>query len=388
MGRIRGERRLKVKEIEKLRPGVHEDGGGLRLVVEPSGSRRWVLRVTIAGTRRNRGLGPYPLVSLDKARDRAVDLRRAARDGRDLVLERRHEQAKATTFREAFETFFALKRKGLSNAKHLMQWPSTMATFVFPKIGNLPVAQVSHSDVLAVLEPIWYEKPETGRRVLQRLEAVFKSAILRGQREKASPCVGVSQELGTRHREVVHHRALPYAEVPAFMNALLVSPAQPMTKLAFGWLILTASRSGETRGARWHEINEREATWTIPRGRMKARDVHVVPLPRRCLAIAQQARALNPDSELLFPGRRTRQALSDMTFTKVLRDLGVGDRATAHGFRSSFRNWATEVAKSREVVAEAALAHSVRDRTEASYRRSTYLEERRKLMDEWARYCM
>jgi integrase len=161
-----------------------------------------------------------------------------------------------------------------------------------------------------------------------------------------------------------------------------------VTKLAFEWLILTATRSGETRGAAWTEIDETKKLWTIPKQRMKAGVEHIVPLPNRCLEIAKQAKALNPHSELLFPGDRTRNALSDMTFTKLLRDMGLADRATAHGFRSSFRDWATEHDKVREVVAEAALAHGVRDKAEAAYRRSTYLNERRGLMANWAKFIL
>jgi len=384
--RVRGERRLTAKEVQKLPVGLHGDGGGLQLAVEPNGRRRWILRVTIAGKRYSRGLGPYPVVSLDAAREKAMDIRRAARDGRDLSLERRRAKARAVTFRQAFEIFFALKRKGLSNAKHVMQWPSTMATYVFPRIGNMPVAEVRHADVLVVLEPIWFDKPETAKRVLQRMEAVFKSAILRGYREKASPCIGISQELGTRHHEVQHHRALPYTEVPAFIATLRECSAAPATKLAFEWLILTATRSGETRGAAWSEIDEAQALWTIPKQRTKGRQAHAVPLPQRCLEILAQARALNPGSALLFPGSRSRAALSDMTFANILRDLGLANQATAHGFRSSFRDWCTEVERAREVVAEAALAHRVKDKTEAAYRRSTYLAERRQLMDNWANF--
>lgn len=184
MKRVRGERRLRAKDIAALRPGTHEEGGGPRLVVEPSGTRRWVLRVTIAGKRRNRGLGPYPLVLLDKARDVALDIRRAAREGRDLPAEQRRERAKSISFRQAFDTFFDLRKHGLSNAKHLNQWPATMEAYVFPPIGDRPVSDITHADVLAILEPIWFEKPETAKRVLQRLEAVFKSSILRGQRER------------------------------------------------------------------------------------------------------------------------------------------------------------------------------------------------------------
>jgi integrase len=250
------------------------------------------------------------------------------------------------------------------------------------------VSDVTHADILEVLEPIWYEKPETAKRVLQRIEAVFKSAILRGQRDKASPCNGVAQELGVRHRDVEHHRALPYAEVPAFIKRLHACPSEPATKLAFEWLVLTATRSGETRGALWSEIDEAKALWTIPKQRMKANVEHVVPLSRRCLEVAKQARALNPLSDLLFPGSRTGKELSDMTLTKLLRDNGLADRATAHGFRSSFRDWCTEVDHTREVVSEAALAHQVGDKTEAAYRRSTYLDERRQLMQRWADFCV
>src|SRR5215831_3495802 len=229
MKRVRGERRLRAKDITALRPGTHEDGGGLRLVVEPSGTRRWVLRVTIAGKRRNRGLGPYPLVALDKARDVALDIRRAARDGRDLPTEQRYERTKSASFRQAFDAFFHLRQQSLSNAKHLKQWPATMEAYVFPRIGDRPVSDITHADVLAIVEPIWFDKPETAKRVLQRMEAVFKSSILRGQREKASPCIGITQELGTDHRDVQHHRALPYDEVPAFIQALRASPATPIT---------------------------------------------------------------------------------------------------------------------------------------------------------------
>jgi integrase len=395
--RVRAEKRLKAKDLAKLAPGTHEDGGGLRLWVDPGkgngtpGARRWQLRVTINGRRHNRGLGPYPLVSLDDARDQAADIRRAARTGRDLIAEEEAQRARSVSFKQAFESMFDLRKEQLSNAKHLGQWTSTMETYVFPTIGKKAVSDVTPADILAILEPIWFEKAETAKRVLQRLELVFKSAILRGHREKASPCIGIAAELGVKNRDVEHHRALPYANVPAFIQVLRESPCQEVTKLAFEWLILTATRSGETRGARWEEIDSKSALWTIPKERMKGekarRREHVVPLSKRCLEILQEARALNPKSDLLFPAPRSGEELSDMTLTKVLRDRGFADVATAHGFRSSFRDWATESAKVREVVAEAALAHTVRDKTEAAYRRAAYLEERKALMRRWARYC-
>jgi integrase len=391
--RSRAEKRLRAGDLAKLAPGPHEDGGGLRLVVEPyredgePGPRRWVLRVTIAGKRRNRGLGPYPLVTIDEAREQATDIRRAARDGRDLIRELQQQRAKAVTFRQAFDAYYANRKKTLSNGKHRQQWTSTIETYVYPKIGDLPISDVTPADVLAILEPIWFDKAETARRVLQRMELVFKAAIVLGQREKASPCVGIRQTLGIRHVNVEHHRALPYAEVPDFIRVLRASPSYEITQLAFEWLILTATRSGETRCARWDEIDRKTALWTIPKERMKGRREHVVPLSKRCLEILKKAKARRPDSELLFPAPRNGDALSDMAFTKVLRDRGFADRATAHGFRSSFRDWATESAKVREVVAEAALAHTVKDKSEAAYRRAAYLDERRELMQRWAQHC-
>lgn len=389
--RVRAEKRLKAKDLSKLTPGTHEDGGGLRLWVDPEredgtpGARRWQLRVTINGRRLNRGLGPYPLVSLDDARDQAADIRRAARTGRDLIAEEEAQRAKSVSFKQAFESMFELRKKQLSNAKHLGQWTSTMETYVFPTIGDKAVSDVTHADILAILEPIWFEKAETAKRVLQRMELVFKSAILRGHREKASPCIGIAEELGVKHLDVEHNRALPYAKVPVFIQTLRESPCHEITKLAFEWLILTATRSGETRGARWDEIDG--ALWTIPKERIKGRREHVVPLSRRCLEILKRVRKLHPESDLLFPAPRSGEELSDMTLTKVLRDRGFADVATAHGFRSSFRDWATELAKVREVVAEAALAHTVRDKTEGAYRRAAYLDERKTLMRRWARYC-
>ena len=215
--------------------GVYKDGGGLRLIVTALGTKRWELWISINGRKREQGLGVYPSVSLKDARDKADEIRRAAQNGIDLRQQRLYEQARSVSFKEAFETYFAVKCRQLSNAKHLKQWPSTMASYVFPVFGDAPISDITTAQVLDALIPIWYEKPETAKRVLQRVEAVFKSAILRGAREKASPCVGVAQELQTRHREVRHHPALPWREVPAFI-ARLRSPVKrgwANTRLAF-----------------------------------------------------------------------------------------------------------------------------------------------------------
>lgn len=392
MGQRRLAELLPAKRLASLPPGWHNDGRGLYLLVTPAGSRRWVLRTVVkGGKRREFGLGSLYDVPISEARSKASEMRRSARIGRDPRIEHRVLAAQSVTFSEAFDAYMAVRSRSLTNAKHLRQWGSTMEAYVFPTIGDRPVAEINSGEVLAVLEPIWHSKPETAKRVLQRVKAVMDAAILHNWRERASPCIGVTHALGgTIHRLVRHHRALPYNCVASFLNTLRHCHAQPETKLAFEWLILTATRSGETRGAMWCEIDEDRALWVIPFKRMKGsrqnRKDHLVPLPGRCLEILAQARALHPNAALLFPSQRTGNVLSDMAFTKLLRDVGLAAVATAHGFRSSFRDWATEVDKVREVIAEAALAHAVKNRTEAAYRRASYLEERRGLMERWSSY--
>lgn len=342
--RVRGEKRLKAKDIASLPSGVHEDGGGQRLVVEPPrgkkpGPRRWVLRVTIVGKRHNRGLGPYPLVNLDRARDAAGDIRRAAREGRGLIAEQRGAQARSVTFRQAHETMFEIRRKAITSEKHVKQWMSAMERYVFSSIGNQLVSVIKHADILATLKPVWFDKPQLGRAVLQRVEAVFQSAIRHGQRENPSPCSGVIAELGRQNHEVEHFRALPYAEVSSFLKKLRISNSGKATKLALEWLILTATRSKEARGARWDEIDERHALWSIPKERMKGRREHVVPLSARCLEILKEARTLESSNGLVFPSPQTGEVMSENTLGWVLLGLGMKDRATVHGLRSSFRDW-------------------------------------------------
>ena len=369
--------------------GVLADGGGLYLQRVGTGTKSWVFRYRYNGKRREMGLGAAHAVKLSKARAEAAECRRLLLQGEDPIEVRRRATKPITvvTFRDAFETFYGIRSQTLSNAKHRAQWRSTVETYAFPLIGNRPVADVRTAEILDVLTPIWFAKPETGKRLLQRLEAVFKSAILRGHRERASPCIGVAQELGTRHRAVRNHRSLPFVDVSDFLLQLRASASRVATRLALEWLILTATRSSETRLARWCEVNERTATWTIPAERMKARRSHVVPLPPRCLEILREARAANPGSALIFPGTRPGAPLSDMTFTKVLRDLGFADRATAHGFRGCFKTWCAEAARARDDVSEACLAHRVRDRVKAAYLHTDFLTERRSLMEAWSDHC-
>ncbi len=332
----------------------------------------------------------FPHVGLEDARRKADALRRAAKEGRDAQTEERRQRERAgTTFREAFETYFAVRRQQLANTKHIQQWQNTMRDYVLPRIGRLPVAVVTSADVLNVLEPIWFVKPETASRVLQRTRAVFDSAILRGLRERTNPCIGVTTELGTDHRKPKHFAALPWRKVPAFVRDLRSGPANNVTKLAFEFLILTVTRSGEARGALWREIDLDSRFWTIPgadittRRRMKSGETHVVPLSNRAMTVLSEARCQN-DKNLIFPGR-TGKPLSDNVFSKLVRDAKVG--GTPHGFRSAFKDWAAERG-TRDEVSEAVLAHADRNKVRAAYRRTRFLQERIELMERWADFVV
>jgi integrase len=252
-------------------------------------------------------------------------------------------------------------------------------------VDSRSVADVTPAEVLSVLQPIWFSKPETASRVLQRMKAVFDSAILRGTRERANPCIGVTRELGTDHKRANHHAAIPWRAVPEFVRDLRVRAANQSTKLALEFLILTAARSGEVRGARWSEFDFGQSLWLIPGGdpvtqrRTKTGEPHVVPLAPRAIKILEEARTANA-AELVFPGTRG-QILSDSTFSKLMREGGAA--GTPHGFRSSFKDWAAETGV-RDEVSEAALGHSDANRVRAAYRRTRFLEERIGVMRDWA----
>lgn len=384
--RVRAAHRLSAVKVAKLRqPGLYEDGAGLRLVVTEKGTKRWAVRVTINGRRVERGLGSYPIVGLEDAREQAAQIRNAARLGKDARFEAKKQRLANATFAEAFESFFSIRSQQLSNGKHVQQWRSTMRDYVLPKIGQRPVGEVTAAEVIDVLKPIWFAKPETARRVFQRMNSVFDSAILRGSRERANPCVGVASELGTEHRRVTHHAALPWPEVPAFVSALRTRLAMTSTKLLFEFLILTASRSGEVRGAVWDEIDLVSKLWTIPGSdpvsgrRTKSGSEHIVPLSTRALEVLQEARKLHSGT-IVFPGTKG-QPLSDNTLSKLLRDGGIA--GTPHGFRSAFKDWCAETGV-RDEVSEAALAHADPNSVRAAYRRTRFLDERREVMQRWA----
>ncbi len=367
-------------------PAILADGGGLSLVVEASGTKRWELRTSILGKRRQFGLGSYPATSLEDARAKAADIRKAARNGIDLRKQAAIEALKGTTFKSAFEEFLEDKKRELGNQKHIWQWERQMELHIYPSLGDRPVAEITAKEIIDALRPIWFEIPETAMRLLQRMKSVFDAAIVAEIREKANPCTGVAAVLGKRHRVVEHYTSLPYSECPRFMAQLqgLENRRWPVVSLALEFLILNASRAGEVRGATWSEFDLDARLWSIPKERMKVKQPHRVPLSSRAMALLEEAKHYKrEESDLVFPAQGGGK-LSDMTLTKVLRDMEVP--AVPHGFRSSFKGWCAEVAKVADEVSEAALAHAVRGKVKAAYLRVDFLDERRALMEAWASF--
>ena len=361
------------------RPGRYHDGQGLYLQVDPSGARRWLQRVVIRGKRTDLGLGGWPLVSLSAAREKAMENRRIARVGGDPRTEKRD----VPTFAEAAAEVIKLNLPTWKNTKHAAQWGSTLRTYVFPHFGSRLVTEVSGSDVMKALTLIWTAKPETARRVRQRISAVMKWAIANNYRLDNPAGDAIEAVLPKTSRTQAHHTALHYADVPAALRAVQAAKVTESSKLCLEFQVLTASRPGEARQAQWVEVDVGARTWTIPSTRMKADREHRVPLSERAMKVLADARSLGGGSNIVFQSRSGRP-LSDMTHRKMLRTLDID--CVPHGFRSSFRDWAAEKTDAPHAVMEAALAHVVGDSTEAAYFRSDLFERRRTLMDQWAEY--
>lgn len=376
---------LSARKVDTAGPGRHGDGRGLFLYVKPSGARSWVLRYQVQGRRRDLGLGAYPDVSLAMARDRAAEARRLIAEGEDPITKKR--QAKPKTFRDAALELIESKRPGWKNAKHAAQWTSTLEAYVFPKIGAVQVAKIETADVISTLTPIWATKPETANRVRQRIEAVIDYASALGIRSGDNPARwrGHLDHLlpkPKKVRAVKHHPALPHAQIADFMADLAKREGVAARALAF--TILTAARSGETRGMTWGEVDLDAKVWTIPAGRMKAAKEHRVPLTDEALALLGRSAESTPDNALIFGSEaKPGKPISDMSMTAVLRRMERAD-ITVHGFRSTFRDWAGETTGFPREVIEAALAHGIKDKAEAAYARSDLFDKRRKLMEAWA----
>jgi integrase len=367
-------------------PSILEDGAGLKLIIKSETSRQWILRFHLHERRRHMGLGSYPRVGLEEVRATAEKIRRQVREGKDPIIVRQTERGAQTTFRTAFNAFFESRKADLSNGKHIKQWTSTMEAYVFPAIGNRPVADITPLEIIRLLKPIWAEIPDTAERVLQRVNAVFQIAIVLEHRTSANPCTGVKRVLGPLKKNVRHHPSLHYSKLPSFITTLRASNSRAITKLAFEFLILNASRSGEVRLAAASEINPDPGLWTIAEERMKARRPHIVPLSSRSLEIYREARKLTGNVELLFPSP-SGGAYSDMVFVKMMKDWGMTGNITAHGFRATFKTWCSEIDKARDAVSEVALAHVDKDKVRAAYNHAIYLDERKLLMERWANFA-
>lgn len=388
--------KLNIKTIEKLvrdrTAGAHGDdeSRGLYLRISETGAASWSFRYQLDGKRRAMGLGPWPAVGLAEARAKATELRELVRTGTDPL-----EQPKAPTPTESALTFEAVARDYIEanrsawrNSKHAAQWLSTLHTYAFPTIGDKPPKHIATADVLAILnkDSFWTSKPETASRVRGRIEAVLDAARVRGL------CAGENPARWRGHLDSVlpartkasrgHHPALPYAEAPAFMRLLALQPGEGARALELA--ILTAARSGEVRGMTWAEVDLDAGLWTVPAERMKTFKEHRVPLSSEAVRILRKQKQCKP-SDFVFPGARHGRPLSDMSLTAVLRRMNRGD-LTAHGFRSTFRDWASEETHHPHAVAEMALAHSIGNAVEAAYRRGDLLEKRRTLMEDWATY--
>ena len=352
----------------------YADGGGLSLVVRPNGSKAWQFRH--AGTKTDKGLGAYPDIGLGEARRQAKALRANVAAGRPAEA-----VVKVPTFATVAERYIEVNAPTWTHHKTAHDTRTRLAMYAYPLFGNTPVDQIKRRDVMECLEAIWTSKPGTARKLKGRIRAVFTYALGRDWIAFNPVDEAVAAALPKTPAVAAHFRALPYEDVPAALDTIESSKSIDATRLCFRWLVLTAARSGEARGARWQDIDVKGRTWTIPADRMKAGREHRVPLSTQAVDVLTSAMPLMDGSGLVFPGFKG--VLSDMTLTKVLQHNGLSGRATVHGFRTSFKTWCMETTDTPWAVGEAALAHTLGNSTEQAYARSDLFERRRELMQTW-----
>lgn len=381
--------KLTVAKVKSLtEPGLHGDGDTLYLAVAPGGSRSWVQRLVIDGTRRDIGLGGWPLTSLKEAREKAFENRKAARNGGDPLAAKRAAKAKPKmpTFREAADIVFEANRPAMRSEKTAKRWQAQLAQYAHPVLGDMPVDRIGRENVLRVLAPIWTDKAPTARKLRQKIRAIMAWAQGNDFIGANPAGEGIDGALAKQRAATANHRALPHGEVAAALAAIDASRSALSVRLAFRFLVLTAARAGEARGATWEEIDFEARQWRIPASRMKAGGEHRVPLSDAAMAVLEQARAhREADTGPVFPGARRGKPINENAMMEALRSTGLAERATVHGFRSSFRDWCAETGKPRE-LAEAALAHTVGG-VEGAYFRSDLMDRRAVLMAAWADYA-
>jgi len=389
--------RLKALQVQRLHePGIYHDGGGLYLQISSTGSKSWFYRYRLHGRVRDMGLGSFKDFSLAEARERARVQRQLVADKIDPigVRDARDQAARAATatevtFEECAREYHLQESVHWKNPKHRAQWINTLRDYAFVRIGKRRVQTIGKQEVLDILTPIWKTKPETASRVRQRLRAVLEWAAAKdlypdyphGMWDQIAKALGK----GRAGAEKTHHAACPYQEVGQLVVAARDSNSNDIVKLAFEFTILTAARSGETRGAVWSEIRWDDRLWVIPANRMKAKKEHRVPLSARCLQVLRDAHKLTKKAPLIFCHPESQKMFSDAIFTSLLHK-GLGVPYTMHGFRSSFRDWGAEKTSHPRELLEVSLAHLPGDQTEQAYWRSDMIERRLSLMEDWATY--
>jgi integrase len=376
---------LKVRKLSEK--GRYGDGLGLYLVVTQAGTKQWLLRIMVNGKRKDIGLGGYPTTSLADARKTTLKMRGQAKQGLDPVFLRRDAKRVVPTFEEAARKVHSENKGAWKETKAVAQWISALERYAFPVIGRMRVNDIRPSDIISVLLPIWVEKHSTANRVRQRMSRVFDWAKTQEYLDRDNPVSGIKQGLPRVQSGVKHFRAMSYEILPDFISHLLTSTQSINVKLGMEFLILTCCRSGELRFAEWSEIDLEARRWTIPAERMKTRKEHAIPLTERALAILGDAKSLLGDGNYIFPSSQNwTKPMSDATLSKALKK-GLGYDYTIHGFRSTFRDWASETRTYPNDVVEMVLAHANRNKTEASYKRGDLFAKRKVIMADWASYC-
>ena len=374
---------LKIKKLTI--PGRYADGNNLYLEVDKSGARRWTLRVTILGRRRDMGLGGISTVSLEEARELAYQYRKIARSGGDPILERQKNRGLQTTLIYCTKKVHAINLPTWKNEKFAKQWLSSLEHHVFPTIGKLPISQVTSADILRVLTPIWNTKGDTAKKIKQRLRMIIKWARAQGYFQGDDPVELAEQALPKQLKSDDHHKSLEFEKLPEMITNLRKSKISLPTKLALEFTILSACRTSEVLNAKWEEIDLTKLIWSIPSERMKGGKVHQVPLTDRMTVILNDCKKLKTNNDLLFPSEINGEALSNNTMRLALKKRLKVD-ATVHGMRSSFKDWASETTNFANEVSEMALTHTISNKTELAYRRRTLIEKRRHLMQKWSDY--
>ena len=378
MGKLTAGYVQRLKPIDKNRR--YSDGDGLSLVVRPNGSKAWQVRIVQGAVKTDKGLGSYPGVKLAEARRKASDMRSAAAAGRavDEVV------AAVPSFQTVAEMYLKANAPTWRHHKTEGDTRTRLESYAYPSFGTTPVDRIRRRDVMDVLTPIWTDKPAVGRKLKQAMNRVFIHALARDWVTVNPVDEAVGQALPKTPATREHFRSMPYPAVPAAMLTVAGGPSSDAVRLCFRWLVLTASRSGEARNARWQDIDLKNRTWTIPGQMMKSGREHRVPLSTQAVAVLTDAVPLMDGSSLVFPGANG--PLSDMTLTKLLRGNGLAETATVHGFRTSFKTWCMETTDTPWAVGEAALAHTLGNSTEQAYARTDLFDRRRDLMQQWADY--